>query len=56
MRKNCPSDQEKLLKFEAEGWEFIKRDLKFWAAFGSRGCREKKLPAAISKELIEVVF
>ena len=24
MRKNCPSDQEKLLKFEAEGREFSK--------------------------------
>ena len=24
MRKNCPSDQEKLLKFEAEGREFAK--------------------------------
>ena len=23
MRKNCPSDREKLLKFEAEGREFI---------------------------------
>ena len=22
VRKNCPSDREKLLKFEAEGWEF----------------------------------
>ena len=25
MRKNCSSDQEKLLKFEAEGREFAKR-------------------------------
>ena len=24
MRKNCPSDREKLLKFEAEGPEFSK--------------------------------
>ena len=24
VRKNCSSDQEKLLKFEAEGWEFAK--------------------------------
>ena len=24
LRKNCSSDQEKLLKFEAEGWEFAK--------------------------------
>jgi hypothetical protein len=24
MRKNCSTDQEKLLKFEAEGWEFEK--------------------------------
>ena len=24
VRKNCPSDWEKLLKFEAEGWEFAK--------------------------------
>ena len=22
VRKNCSSDREKLLKFEAEGWEF----------------------------------
>ena len=26
VRKNCSSDREKLLKFEAEGWEFAK----FW--------------------------
>ena len=25
MRKNCPSDPEKLLKFEAEGREFTKK-------------------------------
>ena len=24
VRKNCSSDREKLLKFEAEGWEFSK--------------------------------
>ena len=24
VRKNCSSDQEKLWKFEAEGWEFAK--------------------------------
>ena len=24
MRKKCSSDQEKILKFEAEGWEFAK--------------------------------
>ena len=24
VRKNCSSDREKLLKFEAEGWEFAK--------------------------------
>ena len=24
MRKKCSSDQETLLKFEAEGWEFAK--------------------------------
>ena len=24
VRKKCSSDQEKLLKFEAEGWEFAK--------------------------------
>ena len=24
LRKNCSSDWEKLLKFEAEGWEFAK--------------------------------
>ena len=26
LRKNCSSDREKFLKFEAEGWEFAK----FW--------------------------
>ena len=25
VRKNCPIDQEKLLKFETEGWEFAKK-------------------------------
>ena len=24
VRKNCSSEREKLLKFEAEGWEFAK--------------------------------
>ena len=24
VKKNCPSDREKLLKFEVEGWEFVK--------------------------------
>ena len=24
VRKNCSSDREKLLKFEADGWEFAK--------------------------------
>ena len=24
MRKNCPRDREKLLKFEGGGWEFVK--------------------------------
>ena len=33
MRKNCSSDQEKLLKFEAEGQEFAKilRSLKTYS-------------------------
>ena len=33
VRKNCSSDQEKLLKFEAEGQEFVKilRYLTFYA-------------------------
>ena len=30
--------------------------MKFWAVLGSRGCREKKLPTAISMQLFEVVF
>jgi hypothetical protein len=33
-----------------------KTEMKFWAVLGSRGCREKKLPTAISKELFQVVF
>ena len=24
VRKNCSSEREKLLKFEAEGWKFVK--------------------------------
>ena len=30
--------------------------MKFWAVLGSRGCREKKLPTAISMQLFGVVF
>ena len=30
--------------------------MKFWAVLGSRGCREKQVPTAISKQLFEVVF
>jgi hypothetical protein len=30
--------------------------MKFWAVLGSRGCREKNLPTAISMQLFEVVF
>jgi hypothetical protein len=30
--------------------------MKFWAVLGSLGCREKKLPTAISMQLFEVVF
>ena len=33
-----------------------KTEMKFWAVLGSRGCREKKLPTAISMQLFEVVF
>ena len=28
VRKNCSSDQEKLLEFEAEGWELEKKKLR----------------------------
>jgi hypothetical protein len=31
-------------------------EMKFWAVLGSRGCREKKLPTAISRQLFGVVF
>jgi hypothetical protein len=30
--------------------------MKFWAVLGSQGCREKKLPTAISMQLFGVVF
>ena len=30
--------------------------MKFWAVLGSQGCREKKLPTAISMQLFWVVF
>ena len=30
--------------------------MKFWAVLGSRGCREKKLPTAISMQLFGVFF
>ena len=30
--------------------------MKFWAVLGSQGCRQKKLPTAISKQLFEVFF
>ena len=30
--------------------------MKFWAVLGSPGCREKKLPTAISMQLFGVVF
>ena len=31
-------------------------EMKFWAVFGKQGCREKKLPTAISMQLFGVVF
>jgi hypothetical protein len=33
-----------------------KTKMKFWAVLGSRGCREKNLPTAMSMQLFEVVF
>ena len=33
-----------------------KTEMKFWAVLGSRGCREKNLPTAISMQLFGVVF
>ena len=41
VRKNCSSDWEKLLKFEAEGWEFAKlqtffKQWKVRTIFGNR--------------------
>ena len=40
-----------------DGWikQFIER-MKFLAVLGSRGCREKKLPTAISMQLFGVGF
>ena len=47
MRKNCSSDREKLLKFEAEGREFAKilrslekfiQTVKDWNNFSVTGC------------------
>ena len=31
-------------------------EMKFWAVLGRRGCREKKLPTAMSMQLFGVVF
>jgi hypothetical protein len=33
-----------------------KTEMKFWAVLGSRGCREKNLPTAISMQFFGVVF
>ena len=33
-----------------------KTEMKFWAVLGSQGCREKKLPTAISMQLFGVGF
>ena len=33
-----------------------KTEMKFWAVLGSRGCREKKIPTAISMQLFGDVF
>ena len=54
------------LTFEDEGanfenhWHFCtkiyKREMKFWAILASRGCREKKLPTAISMQLCGLVL
>jgi hypothetical protein len=33
-----------------------KTEMKFWAVLGSWGCREKKIPTAISMQLFGVVF
>jgi hypothetical protein len=33
-----------------------KAEMKFWAVLGSQGCREKKLPTAISMQLFGLVF
>ena len=36
-RKNCSSDQENFLKFEAEGWEFVKFfSFVFWKKLGKQ--------------------
>ena len=37
MRKICSNDQEKLLKFEADGWEFAK----FWISLELYSNRER---------------
>ena len=33
-----------------------KTEMKLWSVLGSRGCREKNLPTAISMQLLGVVF
>ena len=47
MRKNCSSDREKLLNFEAEGREFSK----IWRSEKRIALSEKKPPLVISKIL-----
>ena len=46
MRKNCPSDREKLLKIEAEGREFAKilRSLEHFFLTGGQNNFGNKIP------------
>ena len=66
---NCPSHshqpksriifQKKRDQRSYQRWldkRIYKTEMKFWAVLGSRGCREKTLPTAISMQLFGVVF
>ena len=52
VRKNCPSDQEKLLKFEAEGRDFAKflRSLEQFFLTGGQNNFGNKIPEMYEKK------
>ena len=53
VRKNCSSDWEKLLKFKAEGREFVKNLWKVWTICGNRIQIEKIID---SKKCAKICF